>query len=120
MPEHLSRNSIRSPEETARLKGLRESYQRDKPSIADLQARGATFASLGEVVLLRRLADDLRRERELQGLTLERLAERLHCETGWLASIESGRVGVLTFGGLCRIAEALGKRIACAHVETAA
>ncbi len=120
MPEHLQRLSTRSPEETARLRNLREVYQRGKPSIEDLLSNGARFASLGEVVVLRQLADDLRRERESKGITLERLAEQVPCETNWLASIESGQVGELTFGGLCRIAQALGKRIAWKLEETAA
>ena len=101
----------------ARLRELRERYQREKPSIADLEAKGAEFATLGEVVLLRRLADDLRRERERQALTQDQLAERLSMSPESLAGLETGVVGKVTFGALSRMAHALGKQIACSLVE---
>ena len=101
----------------ARLRELRERYQREKPAIADLEAKGAEFATLGEVVLLRRLADDLRRERERQALTQDQLAERLSMSSESLAGLETGVVGRVTFGALSRMAHALGKQIACSLVE---
>jgi DNA-binding XRE family transcriptional regulator len=110
----------RSPEEVARLRELRERFQREKPSIADLEAQGVEFATLGEVILLRCLADELRQERERQGVTQEQLAERLHMNSATLAGIEAGTVGKLTLGTLSRIAHALGKRIACSLVEKVA
>ena len=116
----LRNPSERTPEEVARLLELRERYQREKPSIADLEAQGAEFVTLGEVVLLRCLADELRQERERQGLTRERLAERLHLSTEALADVEAGAVGTLTLGVLAKIAHALGKRIACSLVEKVA
>jgi ribosome-binding protein aMBF1 (putative translation factor) len=106
----------RSPEELARLRDVRERYQREKPSIADLEAKGAEFATLGEVILLRSLADDLRQERERQGLTQKQLAERLNLSLEALATIEAGTVGALTLGMLSKIAHALGKQIACSLV----
>ncbi|MEX0717237.1 MAG: helix-turn-helix transcriptional regulator [Planctomycetaceae bacterium] len=109
MAKSVQQKIERSPEELARLRELRERYQREKPSIADLEARGAEFATLGEVVLLRCLADELRKERERQGLTRERLAERLHLSAEALAHVEAGTVGKLTLGTLFRIAHALGK-----------
>jgi hypothetical protein len=57
----------RTPEDIARLRELRERYQREKPSIADLKAQGAVFATLGEVIRLRSLAFDLKQDRERQG-----------------------------------------------------
>ncbi|MFO0930537.1 MAG: helix-turn-helix transcriptional regulator [Gemmataceae bacterium] len=120
MAKSVQRKTERTPEETARLRELRDWYQREKPSIADLEAQGAEFATLGEVVLLRCLADELRKERERQGLTRERLAERLHLSAETLADVEAGTVGTLTLGRLSRIAHALGKQIACSLVEKVA
>jgi ribosome-binding protein aMBF1 (putative translation factor) len=120
MAKSVQKKTERSPEEAARLRELRERYQREKPSIADLEARGAEFATLGEVVLLRCLADELRQERERQGLTREQLAERLHMSPETLAGLEAGTVGKLTLGALSRIAHALGKQIACSLVEKVA
>jgi ribosome-binding protein aMBF1 (putative translation factor) len=120
MAKSIQRTTERSPEEVARLRELRERYQREKPSIADLEAHGAEFTTLGEVVLLRCLADELRQERERQGLTQQLLAERLSMSPEALAAVEAGTVGKLTLGVLSRIAHALGKQIAYALVEKVA
>lgn len=120
MAKSVQQKTERSPQEAARLCELRECYQREKPSIADLEAKGAEFAALGEVVLLRCLADELRQERERQGLTLEQLSSQLHMSSETLAGIEAGTVGKLTLGLLSRIAHALGKQIACSLVEKVA
>lgn len=120
MAKSVQQKTERSPEDAARLRELRERYQREKPSIADLEAQGAQFTTLGEVVLLRCLADDLRQERERQGLTREQLAERLNMSSETLGGIEARAVGQLTLGVLARIAHALGKQIACSLVEKVA
>lgn len=120
MAKSVQQKTERSPEEVARLRDLRDRYQREKPSIADLEARGAEFATLGEVVLLRCLADELRQERERQGLTRERLAERLHLSPESLAAVEAGTVAKLTLGMLSRMAHALGKQISYSLVEKVA
>lgn len=120
MAKSVQQKTERSPEVVARLRDLRERYQREKPSIADLEAQGAEFATLGEVILLRCLAEELRQERERQGLTREQLAQRLNVTPEALGGLEAGTVGKLTLGVLCRIAHALGKRIACSLVEKVA
>jgi ribosome-binding protein aMBF1 (putative translation factor) len=120
MAKNIQRKIERSPEEVARLREVRERYQREKPSIADLEARGAEFTTLGEVILLRCLADDLRQERERQGLTREQLAERLNMSPEALAAIEAGTLGTLSLGVLSRIAHTLGKQITYSLVEKVA
>jgi hypothetical protein len=117
MANSIQKKVERSPEELARLRELRERYQHEKPSIAKLEAAGAEFSTLGEVLLLRRLADELRQERERQEIPRERLAERLHLTSEALAEIEAGTVGKLSLGMLFRVAHALGKEIACSLVE---
>lgn len=120
MAKSVQRKTERSPEEAARLRELRDRYQREKPSIADLEAKGAEFATLGEIVLLRCLADELRKERERQGLSRERLAERLHLTAEALAGVEAGTIGTVTLGLLSRVAHALGKQITYSLVEKVA
>jgi ribosome-binding protein aMBF1 (putative translation factor) len=120
MAKSIQRKTERSPEELARLKALREQYQREKPSIADLEARGAEFTTLGEVILLRCLAAELKAERERQGLTPEQLAAKLNMDPATLASIEAGLVSKLRLGILCQIASGLGKSVSCVLVEKAA
>ena len=120
MAKSIQRKIERSPEELARLREVRERYQREKPSISGLEAQGAEFTTLGEVILLRCLADDLRQERVRQGLTEKELAERLDLTPEALAGIEAGTVGMLTLGILSRIAHALGKQIAYSLIEKVA
>lgn len=117
MTKSIQRAAARSPEEVARLREVRERYQREKPSVADSEARGAEFATLGEVVFLRCLADDSKRERERQRLTGEQLAARLGMSPEAFAEIEAGTVGKPTLGVLSRVANAFGKRVACSIVE---
>lgn len=120
MTESIQRPSDRTPAEVARLRELRERFQREKPTIADLEARGAEFAPLGEVVLLRALANELRQERERQAISPEQLAERLNITPTELASIESGYTGCLSLGVLTRVAHALGKQVTYSLVEKVA
>jgi len=120
MAKSIQRKIGRSPEELARLREVRERYHREKPSIADLEAQGAAFSTLGEVIFLRCLANDLRQEREHQGLTQRQLAERLNLSPEALAGIEAGAVGTMTLGVLSRIAHALGKQIAYSLIEKVA
>lgn len=120
MAESIQQKNERSPEEMERLRELRERYQRDKPSIADLEAQGAEFATMGEVILLRCLADELRKERERQRLTVEELSLRLNMSPETLAAHEAGIVGTMTLGVLSRIAHALGKQISYSLVEKVA
>lgn len=50
--KHVHRKTERTPEEAAKLRAVRERYQREKPTPEQLLAEGATFVPLGE--LLRR------------------------------------------------------------------
>jgi ribosome-binding protein aMBF1 (putative translation factor) len=120
MAKSIQRKIERSPEEAARLREVRERYQHEKPSIADLEAQGPEFTTMVEVILLRCLADDLRQERERQGLTREQLSLRLNMNPESLADIEAGAVGTLSLGVLSQIAHALGKQIAYTLVEKVA
>ncbi len=120
MTQSIQRKIERSPAEIERLRELRERYQREKPSIADLKANGAEFASMGEVILLRCLAHELKQERERQGITLERVAERIHLTPEVVVEIESGIVAQLNFGRLLQLADILGKRIMISLAEKVA
>ena len=74
---------------------------------------------MGEVILLRCMADELRQERERQRLTVEQLAVRLNMSPERRRH-RGGTVGKLTLGLLFRIAHALGKQISCSLVEKVA
>jgi DNA-binding phage protein len=119
MGKSIQRKTGRSPEEAARLRALREHYQREKPSIASLEAQGAAFTTMGEFMLTRGIAHELKLERERQGLTLAQLAERTGMDAATLSRIETRTAGNPTIGTLSRIAHALGKDISCRLVERA-
>ncbi|MBY0229609.1 MAG: helix-turn-helix transcriptional regulator [Gemmataceae bacterium] len=119
MGKSIQRKTERSSEEVARLKALREQYQREKPSIADLEAQGATFTTMGEFMMMRGIAHELKQERERQGLTLAQMAERTGMDAATLSRIETRTAGNPTVGTLSRIARALGKDISCRLVEMA-
>jgi DNA-binding Xre family transcriptional regulator len=113
--KHVFRKAERTPEETARLKADRERYQREKPSPEQLLAESgqADFIPLGELLLLRRLASELRAERERQGVTLAELSDRTGIDATALSRLETGRHDNPTVGTLYRIAAALGREIYC-------
>lgn len=71
-----TRKIERSAAEKARLRAIRAKYQREKPSLGELAARGATVVPLGTYLAFQRLLAELREARQKEGLTLEQVAER--------------------------------------------
>jgi transcriptional regulator with XRE-family HTH domain len=110
-PKREYRNIPRSPEQLAELRAARERYQREKPTMKDLAAKGGVFVPMGALMALHQLAVDLRREREKQALTLGQLAERTGIDEPALSRIETGKNPNPTVATLARIAGALGKVI---------
>jgi DNA-binding Xre family transcriptional regulator len=109
------RKVSRTPEEQARLRAVREQFQREKPTLEQLEAEsGEAAVTLGEYLELRQLMHLLRRERERQGLTLAQLAERTGIDQAALSRLETGRQANTTLDTVHRIAAALGKRVVCA------
>lgn len=106
----IHRKSDRTPEQTAELKAFREEVQRTKPGIDDPQFE-SPMLPLGEVLMLHRLAQDLKRERERQNLTLAQVAELTEIDESALSRLETGRSANPTVQTLARVAAALGKRI---------
>lgn len=106
----------RTPEEAARLREVRERYQRDKPTPEELltESGQTEFTTLGEVLLLHQAITLLKQERERQNVTLAELAERTGMDQAMLSRLETGRHDNPTINTLARIAVALGKEIHCA------
>ena len=63
---HVQSKTVRTPEETARLRADRERYQLERPTPEQLLAEGghADFIPLGELLLLHQVTAELKRERE--------------------------------------------------------
>jgi DNA-binding Xre family transcriptional regulator len=110
-----SRKGKRRAEEIARLRADRERYQHEKPTPEQLLAEGGhkEFVSLGELILLHGLMATLKKERELQGLTLADLSLRTGIDQAALSRLESGKNANPTVQTLFSIAIALGKLIVC-------
>jgi DNA-binding Xre family transcriptional regulator len=115
MIRHIYRKSPRTPKETAKLRADRERYQRDKPAADQLLAEGGhkEFVALGELIFLHQVMASLKKERERQGLTLADLSDRTGIDQAALSKLETGSHGNPTLETLYRIAQALGKVIAC-------
>ncbi|HET6574138.1 MAG TPA: helix-turn-helix transcriptional regulator [Fimbriiglobus sp.] len=109
------RKTGRTPEQLAELRAVRERYQREKPSPEQaLAASGQTdFLPLGEVVLLRQIATELKRERERKGMTLAELSSRCGIDQAALSRLENGKVDNPTIDTLYRVAAALDKVVCC-------
>jgi DNA-binding phage protein len=115
MIKHIHQKTTRTPKETARLRALRDRYQRDKPSPQQLLAEGghADFVTLGELMELHQVMASLKQERERQGLTLAEVSSRAGIDQAALSRLERGTNGNPTLDTLFRVASALGKTIVC-------
>ncbi len=108
---NVHRKASRSPEETARLRAVRERYQRERPTPEQLLAEGghADFVPLGELLELHQAMAWLKQERERQQLTLADIEERTGIDQAALSRLETGRNSNPTYDTVYRVAAALGK-----------
>jgi transcriptional regulator with XRE-family HTH domain len=106
----------RTLEEKARIKEIRERFQRERPTIDELVASGEYNEPIpqGAYLELRRLMHELRKERERQGLSLADVAKRSDIDKAALSRLETGRQINPTIDTLWRYAQALGKDLAWA------
>jgi DNA-binding XRE family transcriptional regulator len=102
----------RTPEQRAELKAVRERFQRDKPTRAQLETSGdygpglptvTYFALMGLLMRMREL-------REAAGLSLADVAERAGMDKAFISRLETGQ-GNPTVDTLARYAAAIGKRV---------
>lgn len=108
-----------TPEEAARQRELREKYQREKPTPADVVAAGGTLVSNSQAWALLAVGQELREERERQGLSLREVAAKAGMDEAALSRVETGRNPNPTVETLARVAAALGKRVAIRLLEAA-
>jgi ribosome-binding protein aMBF1 (putative translation factor) len=102
----------RTPEQLAELKAVRERFQRDKPTRAQLEASGEYGPGLPTVTYFALMAflKRMRELREAAGLSLADVAERTGMDKGFVSRLETGQ-GNPTVDTLARYAAALGKRV---------
>ncbi|HEY7309737.1 MAG TPA: helix-turn-helix transcriptional regulator [Gemmataceae bacterium] len=103
---------IRTPEEIARHKAIRERFQKEKPSLEQLVETGEYNEPLpmGEYLSIRQAVFALKQARESAGLSLADVADRSGIDKAALSRIESGQHMNPTVSTLCRYAHALGVR----------
>jgi DNA-binding XRE family transcriptional regulator len=108
-----SRKIDRTPEDRARLKAIREKFQREKPSLKGLVESGDAPPPmpLGTYVQIQVLLHRLKQEREAAGLSLADVAERTGMDRAAISRLENGHQTNPTIDTLARYAAALGKRI---------
>jgi DNA-binding XRE family transcriptional regulator len=112
-PKSVTRRIERTPEEVARIKALRDKYQRERPGPRDC---GPTMP-LGTYLALQQLLHTLKKDRERIGLSLSDLAERTGMDRAAISRLENGRQPNPTVATLSRYAAALGKSIAWSVAE---
>ena len=102
----MTRKAERIPAEIAKRAARRASALANKQS-----GPSADAVPMGRVMQLRRLGNELRKERETQGLTQAQLAEKIGMDEPAISRIEKGLNLNPTLDTLNRIAAGLGKRI---------
>jgi predicted transcriptional regulator len=114
-----TRKIDRTPEDKARIKAIREKFQREKPSLKKLVESGDAPPPmpLGTYVQVQVLLHRLKQEREAAGLSLADVAERTGMDRAAISRLENGHQSNPTIDTIARYATALGKRIVWAFDE---
>jgi predicted transcriptional regulator len=108
-----TRKIERTPEDRARLRAIRERFQREKPSLRKLVEGGDAPAPmpLGTFLNIQVLLARLKKEREAAGLSLTDVAERTGMDRAAISRLENGHQANPTVETILRYAAALGKTI---------
>jgi DNA-binding XRE family transcriptional regulator len=111
--KRIHRKTERTPEEKRRLKQVRERFQRERPSMADLLESGdaGEAVSQGEYLDLRAMLAALKKRREHEGLSLADVAERSGMDRAAISRLENGVYVNPTVDTLYRYAQAIGADI---------
>jgi len=102
----------KSPEETARIRTLRDKYK-SRPTPKDLLAGGEYTAPvpLGVYLKIKQLMHQLKEARAEAKLSLADLAQRTEIDRGYLSKLENMQQANTTLETVTRIADALGLEI---------
>ena len=109
----------RTEQEKARLKAVRERFQREKPTSEQLVASGEYNPPIrqGEYWELMQAAAALKQAREAAGMSLREVAEKMAIDPGALIRLENGVNDNPTIDTLFRYANSLGKQIVVQIVD---
>ena len=109
----------RTPEDKARLKAVRDRFQKEKPSLEELVASGEYSPPIkqAEYCELMKTAAALKKVREEAGISLRQMAQRMSMDVGALSRLENGVNSNPTIETLFRYARSLGKNVLVQLVE---
>ena len=121
MIKHVHRKTERTRQEAARLRALRERYQREKPTPEQLLAEGGHehFIRLGDLIALEQIMASFKEERSRKKMTMAKLSELTGIDQAALSRLENGKNLNPTIETISRIAHALGKVVAISIQEGA-
>ena len=113
MSNRIHRKIERTAEQQRELEEIRKRFQRERPSLAELQASGdaGEAVPLGEYLDLRLMLATLKKHREHQGLSLADVADRSGMDRSAVSRLENGAYVNPTVDTLHRYAEAIGAAI---------
>lgn len=112
------RNSKRLTQEAARVRALREKFQREKPTLETLQASGEyDVVRQGDYFDYLRALSELKQARERKKLSLAEVARRSGIDKAALSRLENGQNANPTMKTLEVIARSIGVRIRLAVEE---
>ncbi len=115
----IHRKIDRTPEDLARIKAIREKFQRERPTHEELIASGEWDGPFptGEYLEVKQALHELKKLRQEAGLSLDAVAERSGIDKAALSRMENGHHANPTFDTLYRYAQALGKQLVLRFVE---
>jgi DNA-binding XRE family transcriptional regulator len=101
----------RTPDDLARIKSIREKFQRERPTVDQLLESGQYKepVPLGVYLETKRLLHELKKQREEAGISLADVAERSGMDKAAVSRLENGHQQNPTVATLSRYAAALGK-----------
>lgn len=107
------KKTARTPQELARLRKLRDRFQSDRPSLEALLATGDYHEPIPqtELLMMLKLAAELKKARCQQGLSLTDVAKRSGIDKAALSRIENGQNTNPTIGTLETIARSIGAKL---------
>ena len=120
--ERIYQKTERTPEEQARIREIRERFQRERPSLEELVASGDCDPPVPQAAYreLRVLMQKLRTTREELGLSLADIAEHTGIDKAALSRLETGRHINPTIDTLWRYAHAVGVQLTWTVIRGAA
>lgn len=120
--QRIFRKQQRSAEELARIKAIREKYQRERPSLDDLIESGdvESIMTQGEYFDLLETLGEFKKLRKQAKMSLSDIAARTGLDRAAISRLENGQVGNPTIATLQSLAHGLGKRLVVRFEDLAA